>query len=43
MTGELPEYAQGYIDYKSYAHDAHIGGDMTFVNKGMRVKAFRRR
>ena len=42
MAGEVPKFAQNYIDYKSYAHDAHIGGDMTFVNRGMKVKAFRK-
>jgi antirestriction protein len=42
MADEIPKFAQNYIDYKSFAHDAHIGGDMTFVNKGMRVIAFRR-
>jgi antirestriction protein len=42
MAGEIPKFAQNYIDYKSYAHDAQIGGDMTFVNKGVKVKAFRR-
>ncbi len=42
MASELPEHAQNYIDYKSFAHDARLGGDMVFVNEGRKVKAFRR-
>ena len=42
MADEIPKFAQNYIDYKSFAPDAHIGGDMTLVNRGMKVKAFRR-
>lgn len=42
MTSQLPEFAQNYIDYQGFARDASIGGDITFVNQGRRVKAFRR-
>lgn len=42
MASELPEHAQNYIDYKSFANDARLGGDMVFVNEGRKVKAFRR-
>lgn len=42
MLSELPEYAQNYIDFDQSAHDARVGGDMTFVRTGGKVKAFRR-
>jgi antirestriction protein len=42
MTSQLPEFAQNYIDYQGFARDASMGGDITFVNQGRRVKAFRR-
>jgi antirestriction protein len=42
MSSQLPEFAQNYIDYQGFARDASMGGDITFVNQGRRVKAFRR-
>jgi antirestriction protein len=42
MSSELPEFAKNYIDYQQFARDASLGGDITFVNQGRRVKAFRR-
>lgn len=42
MASELPKHAQNYIDYKSFANDARLGGDIVFVNEGRKVKAFRR-
>lgn len=42
MLGEVPKYAQNYIDYEQFAKDAQMGGDMSFVRKGHRVRAFRR-
>lgn len=42
MSSELPAFAQNYIDYQQFARDASMGGDITFVNQGHRVKAFRR-
>lgn len=42
MACELPKHAQNYIDYKSFANDARLGGDIVFVNEGRKVKAFRR-
>lgn len=41
MSSQLPEYAQNYIDYESYARDCRLGGDITFVHKAGTVKAFR--
>ena len=43
MSSELPEFAQNYIDYRSFARDAQMGGDMNFVRRGSTVRAFRRR
>jgi antirestriction protein len=43
MSSQLPEYAQNYIDYESYARDCRLGGDITFVHKAGTVKAFRNR
>ena len=42
MLNEVPEFAHSYIDYEQYARDAQLGGDMTFVEKGRKVRAFRR-
>ena len=42
MLNEVPEFAQNYIDYEQFARDCRLGGDMTFVEKGRRVRAFRR-
>ena len=42
MLSELPEHVQNYIDFDQFAYDARIGGDMTFVRSGGKVKAFRR-
>lgn len=42
MLDRVPEQVQGYIDYEKFARDARLGGDMTFVRKGHRVRAFRR-
>jgi antirestriction protein len=42
MLSEVPEQVQSYIDYEKFARDAQLGGDMTFVRKGHRVRAFRR-
>jgi len=42
MTNQLPEFAQNCIDRQGFVRDAIIGGDITFVNQGCRVKAFRR-
>lgn len=42
MLSAVPKFARGYIDYKSFANDARLGGDMVFVNEGRKVKAFRR-
>lgn len=41
MVSEVPEFAQNYIDYEQYARDAQLGGDMTFVENGGKVRAFR--
>ena len=41
MVNQLPEFAQNYIDYESYARDCRLGGDITFVHKAGTVKAFR--
>lgn len=41
MLDQLPEHAQYYIDYKSFANDAQLNGDIVFVNEGRKVKAFR--
>ena len=41
MLDQVPEFAQGYIDYEQFARDARLGGDMVFVEKGRRVRAFR--
>lgn len=42
MLNQVPEFAQSYIDYEAFARDARLGGDMTFVQKGRKVRAFRR-
>ena len=42
MVNDIPERLQGYIDYKHYARDTRLNGDMTFVQKRGRVIAFRR-
>lgn len=41
MLDEVPEQVQSYIDYGKFARDAQLGGDMTFVRRGHRVRAFR--
>lgn len=41
MINEVPDFAQNYIDYEQFARDARMGGDMYFVNKGHKVRAFR--
>lgn len=42
MVNEVPEFAQYYIDYEQFARDCRLGGDITFVRKGRKVRAFRR-
>ena len=42
MVNEVPEFAQNYIDYEQFARDCRLGGDITFVEKGRKVRAFRR-
>lgn len=42
MVNEIPEQLQSYIDYKDYARDTRLGGDMSFVQKRGKVVAFRR-
>lgn len=42
MLGEVPKFAQNYIDFEQFARDARMGGDIHFVPKGRRVRAFRR-
>ena len=42
MLSQIPEHAQSYIDYEKFARDARLGGDMTFVRKGHKVRAFRK-
>jgi antirestriction protein len=41
MVNQLPEFAQNYIDYEQFARDCRLGGDITFVEKGRKVRAFR--
>lgn len=41
MLNQLPDHAQNYIDYKSFANDAQLNGDIVFVNEGRKLKAFR--
>lgn len=41
MLGEVPEFAQGYIDYASYARDEQLGGGMSFVQHEGYCWAFR--
>lgn len=43
MLREVPEFAQPYIDYEAYAHDAEVGGDMTFVRHQGEVWVFTNR
>jgi len=43
MLNEVPEFAKNYIDYEQFARDARLGGDINFVRKGHRVRAFRNR
>lgn len=41
MLNQLPDFAQNYIDYEQFARDCRLGGDITFVEKGRKVRAFR--
>jgi antirestriction protein len=43
MLNELPEFARNYINYEQIARDARLGGDINFVRKGRKVRAFRPR
>ena len=43
MLNEVPEFAKNYIDYEQFARDARLGGDINFVRKGHKVRAFRNR
>ena len=43
MLNEVPEFAKNYIDYEQFARDARLGGDINFVHKGHKVRAFRNR
>lgn len=43
MLDEIPKFAQNYIDYEQFARDARLGGDMSFVRKGHKVRVFRNR
>ena len=42
MVDQIPDTLKAYIDYEQFARDAKLGGDMIFVDKGYRVRAFRR-
>ena len=42
MLRQIPQFAQNYIDYEQFARDCQLGGEIVFVNKGPRVRAFRR-
>ena len=40
MLAEVPKHAQNYIDYKAYARDCQLGGDVTFVREQGRIHVF---
>lgn len=40
MLEAVPEYAQSYIDFESYARDCRLNGDVVFVRHDGRVWAF---
>lgn len=42
MVSQLPAFAQNYIDYEQFARDCRLGGDITFVETGRKMRAFRR-
>lgn len=41
LMGSVPASLLNYIDYKSFANDARLGGDMVFVHHQGSVLAFR--
>lgn len=40
MLKDLPEFAQNYINFASYARDCQMGGDVTFVREQGQVHVF---
>lgn len=40
MLSQVPDFAQQYIDFESYARDCRLGGDVTFVHHNGDVWAF---
>lgn len=41
QLSEIPEWAQSYFDYESYARSLNIGGDFSFVRHNCRTYVFR--
>lgn len=41
QLSEIPEWAQSYFDYESYARSLNIGGDFSFVRHNCQTYVFR--